>query len=649
MKDSYNKKISNHSHEHKHEHEHEHSHGSMGPILYIIGLILYLIALFYKFPSDIFNKILYLASILFAGYHVIGEGFGDTIRDTVSKKRFSPNIHLLMTLAAVGAILINNFEEAALLILIFAGAHFLEDYAEGKSKREITNLLKMTPTEARLVQEDGSIKIVSIEELSIGDEVQVLNGDQVPTDGKIISGSTSIDESAITGESIPKEKNIGDLVFGSTINGTGTFKMVVTKDSSETVFAKILELVNQSQKNLTKTASKIKKIEPIYVTVVLVLFPLIILMGLMIFNWGWNLSFYRGIVFLISASPCALAASAIPATLSGISNLAKKGVLFKGGSYLSNLNYIKAIAFDKTGTLTEGKPKVTDFYLLENIEKEKIINIVVTMEKNSNHPLATAIVNYFDNNIEELDIEIKNIIGMGIAAKYNGVLYKVGKPTGFTKVNKEIENRRNLFEKEGKTVVYIVEDNQVLGLIALMDLPKENSKTAINYFKSQNIHTVLVTGDSEKVGKAVGDILNIDEVIANVLPEEKSLVIEKLKEKYGIVGMTGDGVNDAPALVKADIGIAMGDGTDIAIDAADVVLTNNDLLKLSYAHTVSKRLNKIVVQNIVFSMAIVVLLVVLNFIGKMDIALGVIAHEGSTLIVIINGLRLLIPTKEKYL
>lgn len=641
-------KVHNHEHEHENGGGHNHSHGDSksAVILFFAGLTAFIVALFLT-DSSLLQTILFISAMLLSGYHIMLEGITDTIEATKRKRKFSPNVHILMTVAAIGATIIGNYEEGALLIIIFAAAHFMEEYAEGRSKREITNLLKMNPTEARLIEADGSVKVVDVSVLKIGDKLQVLNGDQIATDGVILSGVTSIDESSINGESIPREKTVGDEVFGSTINGNGTFTMEVTKDSSDTLFAKILQLVNQSQSNLSKTATKIQKIEPYYVTAVLIIVPIFILLGPSIFSWTWNESFYRGMVFLISASPCALAASAVPATLSGISNLAKRGVLFKGGSYLANLAGIKAVAFDKTGTLTKGKPSVTDFYFDEIDEattEQNYIDLIVAMEKTANHPLANAILGKFEAK-ESIKLEVENEIGKGLVAQYNGAVYQIGKPTVFKNVSSKIENHNEQYSKDGKTVVYFAKDNQVIGLIAMMDVPNANAIEVISYLKSQNIHTTMITGDSEVTGQAVGRQLGIDEVIGNVLPENKAQVIKDQQARYGTVAMLGDGVNDAPALVTADIGVAMGDGTDIAIDVADAVLMQNDLTKFSYAHKVSKRLDRVVWQNIIFSMLIVAILVTLNVLGKMDITIGVIAHEGSTLIVILNGLRLLLPSK----
>lgn len=631
---------------HSHDHSHEHHHGRSPVVLYMVGFFLFVIGLLLHSSMVVLANSCFFLAVLFAGYHVMGEGFGDTIRDTFATKRFVPNIHLLMTLAAVGAMIIGNFEEAALLILIFAGAHFLEEYAEGKSRREITNLLNLNPTNAQLLLADGTTKMVPVSQLTIGDHVQVLNGAQVPTDGRIITGTTAIDESSINGESIPKEKTIGDDVYGSTMNGSGTIIVEVTKDSSETVFAKIIELVNQSQATLSKTATKIKKFEPIYVTLVLVVLPLAILSGPIFFHWTWYESFYRGLVFLISASPCALAASAVPATLSGISNLAKRGVLFKGGAYLANLAELKALAFDKTGTLTVGKPQVTDFLIIDPSMEAELKEIVYNMERKSNHPLASAIVSELEPTTAIRELAVENSIGTGLVTVSNHDYYQISKPAAFSMVTESIRCQQEQLASEGKTVVFIGKNQEVVGLIALMDIPNEQAKAAIHYFQTQNIHTTMITGDSQQTGEAIGRAVGIDQVIADVLPEEKGRFIETQQAQYGAVGMVGDGINDAPALVKADIGVAMGDGTAVAIDVADVVVMQNDLAKLVDAHQVAKRLSRVVWQNISFSMLVVCILVVLNFMGLANITFGVIVHEGSTLVVILNGLRLLLPNRN---
>lgn len=641
-----------HDHDHEHHHQHteaasscsHHHHGKQPVILYVVGLVLYLIALLSPLPESLSNLFM-LSAMVVAGYQVIFEGIGETITESIRLKKFWPNVHILMTLAAIGAVFLGDYDEGALLILIFSGAHFLEEYAEGRSKREITALLKMNPTKARLRQANGEYVMVEVETLKIGDQLKVLPGDQVPTDGVILEGSSTLNESSINGESMPQEKTVGAEVYGSTINGQGTFTMTVTKVASDTIFAKILTLVNQSQSRLSPTATKIKQIEPLYVKTVLAIVPLFILSGIVIFQWGWYPSFYRGMVLMISASPCALAASAIPASLSGISNLAKRGVLFKGGSYLANLADVQAVAFDKTGTLTQGNPAVTDVYFIDERKASDWTKIIVSMENSANHPLAKAMLRHFDQ-VSPIVLDVQNDIGKGLKTIYKGKEYKIGKQDFFANIASELLVQTERLTKQGKNVVFFGENDHVVGYLAMMDLPQPTASSVIDYLNTQGIQTVMITGDATLTGQAVGDLLGISQVKGNVLPEQKSTIITELQQQYGKTVMLGDGINDAPALVQADIGFAMGDGTDVAIDVADAVIMKNDLTRFKYAHQVSKKLDRIVWQNMIFSMLIVALLVVFNFFGKIEIGLGVFVHEGSTLVVILNGLRLLLPIKE---
>lgn len=619
----------------------EHRHRKTPVTLYFIGLALTIAALFVSENNLVLKNILFTLASIAAGYHVIIlEGVGETIVHTRLKRRFTPNSHILMGLAAIGASIIGNFWEATLLILIFSGAQFLEHYAEGRSKREITKLLQMTPTTARLIVSKSNIQIVEVKDLKVGDHLQVLNGDQVPIDGVILSGITSIDESSISGESIPREKYIGDQVFGSTINGSGTFTMEVTKESKDTLFSKIIQLVDQNQNNQTKAASIIQKLEPKYVIFVLISIPLIVIGAVIFFNYTWMHSIYRGLVLLVATSPCAIAAATISVTLSTTSNLARHGVLSKGSAYLSQLADIKAIAFDKTGTLTQGKPKVTNYYFSDAINKDYLIDIIVALEKESNHPLADAILQKFEpKNI--LNINTTNHIGKGLEGNYNNKNYRIGKPSAFEKTSDEYINLNHKWSSNGNTVVYVAEDENVIGVIALMDTPREEAKATISYFQKLGIHTTLITGDSEITGQSVARDLGIDEAITNVMPHDKSNIISSQKKKYGITAMVGDGVNDAPALVNADVGIAMGDGTDVAVEVSDLALIHNDISKLVHAHKTSTKMKRVIWQNIFISMGVVAFLVTATFTNLTDITTSVIFHEGSTLVVILNGLRLL--------
>ena len=604
---------------------------------YLLGVAAFIGGLFITQPLA--RAGLLIAAAVAAGYHVIAEGVIETIQDSKKQHRFAPNIHILMALAAVGAIAIGSYEEAAMLILIFAGADFLEDYVENKSRKEITALLAMAPLEARRYGHDGEFEVVPVAALKIGDRLQILNGAQVPTDGVIIAGTASLDESAISGESIPREKQVGDEVFGGTLNGQSTFDMRVTKASDETVFAKIIQMVQTAQATPTKMASVIQRFEPLYVKVVLAALPLVFLAGPLLLHWSWMTSVYRTIVFLVAVSPCALAASAVPATLAGISNLARHGVLFKGGRYLANLTQLKAIAFDKTGTLTKGTPTVTDSEFAADVDQAAVMAVVTAMEKQSNHPLANAIVTHYPATDVVIDT-VHNEIGKGLTADYQGHTYTVGKPQRFTHAPALFRQRAMALGQQGKTVIFVAVDQTVVGLIALMDEAKSSAKAAIAYLKHHDIQPVMITGDAKQTGEAVAADLGIKQVVTNVLPDQKVAVVKQLQETMRPIAMVGDGVNDAPALANAEVGIAMGSGTDVAI--ADVVLIKNDLSRLAFAHQVSTKMNRIVVENLVFSMAVVLLLVTLNVLQLTNIAWGVFLHEGSTLMVILNGLRLLL-------
>ncbi|SMS13516.1 heavy metal translocating P-type ATPase [Levilactobacillus zymae] len=606
--------------------------------LYLSGLLLFGISLLLPAPFQAGG--LLLATGL-SGYHVTAEGLQDTLRASRQHRQFTPNIHLLMFLAAFGAILIGSFREAALLMLIFAGAHFLEEYAEGKSNREITALLDLNPVEARRLTAQQTVELVSVADLAVGDRLQVLNGDQVPTDGTITQGTAVINEATITGESLPREKQVGDAVYGSTLNGDSSFQMVVTKTSQETTFAQIVALVQHAQTSLGTTATWIERFEPRYVKVVLALIPLVFLTNRFLLDWTLATSLYRTIVFLIAASPCALAAAAVPATLSGLSNLAKQGVLFKGGHTLTELSDLQAIAFDKTGTLTQGQPQVTDVSWAPTADPVTLTNLLVAMERQSNHPLATAITAHFTPT-EPLPLAVTNTVGIGLQATYHGQVIAIGKPTAFPALPVDVAQTIHDLTAQGKTIVLLAVDQQIQLLIALMDRPAEHAAATITYFNQQQIHTELITGDTLLTGQAIGRQLQVQHVSANTLPASKAALIAAQQRRFKTVAMVGDGVNDAPALAQANIGIAMGGGTDVAIDVADMVLMTNDLTKLTTAHRLSRRLQLIVRENLVLALIVVALLIVLNFLQLTDIAWGVVLHEGSTLVVILNGLRLLL-------
>ncbi|MCA9765318.1 MAG: heavy metal translocating P-type ATPase [Carnobacterium sp.] len=605
----------------------------------ILSGSLIIIGLFFTFTDyNTIAALVYISSFIIGGFHQAKEG----LQDTIQNKKL--NVDILMVLAALGASAIGYWMEGALLIFIFSLSGSLEVYATNKSTKAITELMTLTPESAMLIQSDGSIKEIPTSSLSIGDKLMVSKGTTIPIDGILLSKEGLIDESAISGESIPSEKVAGDEVIGGTINLQEGITVQVSKDSSNTLFAKILRMVDEAQSTPSKTATMIEAIENKYVISVLVFVPVMIAIFYFILNWGWNESFYRGMVLLTVASPCALVASAAPATLSAISNSARKGILFKGGSYLENFGQIRAIAFDKTGTLTQGKPVVTESFFKPEENKQAIINVCVAMEKTSTHPIARAIVEAFsETSNHELVIEnLKDHTGHGLSGKAYGEEWKIGKKDyALIEKNTLFTDRAETLQEEGKTVIYISKNNQVVAYFGLLDTPKEEAKQMVDYFKSQGVYTIMITGDNPATAATVGAIVGVDEVKANCLPDEKAELIKELKNKYGSIAMIGDGINDAPALANASIGIAMGAGTDIAMDVADVVLMKNDLTQLAYSHQLSNRLKKITIQNIVFAISVIIILIISNLFQIITLPLGVVGHEGSTILVILNGLRLL--------
>lgn len=636
-----------HAHSHQHQH-HDHAHDrvhafSWTVFAYMLGLLAFITGLLLGKGSLLAN-VLYSLTVILSGYHVLSEGLLETWQASYKSRRFCPNTHLLMGLAALGAMAIGQFQEAALLILIFAGAHFLEDYAEAKSKKEMTSLLAMQPQEARLLAEDGTVNIVPVQDLVVGDRVQVLNGTQIPIDGQIVSGQAVINEAMINGESMPQEKSVGDRVYAATLNGNSSFVMRVTSLADETTFAKILGLVKEAQAKQSPVASQIQLLEPVYVKGALLFTALYALVMALWASLSLHEVAYRTLVMLIALSPCALAASAIPATLSALSNLAKQGVLVKAGSHLHQVSELSTIAFDKTGTLTQGRPQVTDILL--SAEAEKLLAVWVSMERQANHPLAQAIVARYAD-LPVLDLEVSNQMGQGLYADYQGHSYQVAKPTAFEAVASGYENQRRDWESQGKTVVYLAQNQEVLGAVALMDIAKDDARQTLDYFKQVGVKTVMLTGDAELTGQVIGQQLGIQYVQAQVMPDQKAEEIRKLMGKHQMVAMVGDGINDAPALASASLGIAMGQGTDVAMETADVILVRNQLQSLSYLHRLAKKHDRIIWQNIGFSMLVVLALVIMNVGQVSNIALSVVGHEGSTLLVILNGLRLLVPLSSR--
>lgn len=581
----------------------------------------------------------YITAYVIGGYAKAKEGITETIK---SRKL---NVEILMILAAIGSAMIGYWTEGAILIFIFAMSGALETYAMNKSHREISALMELQPEEAWLVRGGFEPIKIAVSELTLGDHVLVKPGERIPVDGVIFKGQSTIDEAAITGESMPVTKEVGTNVFAGTVNLNGTLTINVTKRSDETMFQKIIKLVESAQSEKSPSQQFIERFESIYVKIVLIVVLLMLFVPHYAFGWDWSTTFYRAMVLLVVASPCALVASVMPATLAAISNGARNGILFKGGIHLEHIGNIKLLAVDKTGTLTEGTPVVTDFIVRENVATEDALAILATIEGQSTHPLAQAISRYAKEQKIQLlkDVSIKDIPGHGIEGTVNNINYKVGKPDFV--VRAEAENfsngALNRLAAEGKTVIFIRDDNGILALAAMKDTVREEAKKAVSALKEHGIHVVMLTGDNEHTANVIAKEAGVNEYVAECLPETKVEYIKKYNKQYEQVGMVGDGINDAPALATASVGIAMGDGTDVALETADIVLMKNNLTKIEYAIRMSRKMQRIVKQNMFFSISVIILLVISNFFQAINLPLGVIGHEGSTILVILNGLRML--------
>jgi Zn2+/Cd2+-exporting ATPase len=595
--------------------------------------------LFDKYGVGADSIIAYLLAFTIGGFAKAKEG----IEATYENKEL--NVEMLMIFAAVGSAIIGYWTEGAVLIFIFAVSGALETYTMNKSHKEISSLMGLQPDEALLIK-DGTETKVAVAELQVGDHILIKPGERVPSDGKIKKGQTNIDESAITGESMPVSKSSNDEMFAGTVNLTGSITVEVTKASSDTLFQKIIQLVQSAQSEKSPSQLFIERFEGTYVKVVLAVVVLMFFIPHFLLGWSWHESFYRAMILLVVASPCALVASIMPATLSAISNGAKHGILVKGGVHLENLGHLEAIAFDKTGTLTKGKPEVTEVIVKDGLEKVDLLWKAASIESHSNHPLAQAIVNYVKGELKKELLapdSLEDVSGWGVKARINGEKWKIGKADFVGKEYAETfaGGIAKGIASEGNTLVYIQINGELSGMIALKDVVREETKFAIDRLKKDGIHTVMLTGDSEKTARAIATESHVDQFFAECLPEEKVEQLKELKTKYKTVAMVGDGINDAPALAIANVGIAMGEGTDVALETADIVLMKNDLPRIAEAIRLSQRMNKIIKQNVVFSIAVIMLLISSNFFQILDLPYGVIGHEGSTILVILNSLRLL--------
>jgi len=602
---------------------------------------------------------LYIGSYFFGGFFTAKEAI-----ETISKGEFE--IDFLMLVAAIGAAILGEWAEGALLLFLFSMGHSLEHYAMNKARKSIAALAEMAPKTA-LLKENGKTEEVGIEELSIGDIIVVKPNSKISADGVVVNGKSSVNQAPITGESIPvdkmpvenpekdwsQEKDIKDenRAFSGTINGNNTLEIKVIKEAKDSTLSRLVKLVNEAQTQKSPTQRLTDTFEKYFVPSVLALVVLLNFAFLVI-DETFRQSFYRAMAVLVAASPCALAISTPSAVLSGVARAAKSGVLIKGGRPLEDLGVLTAIAFDKTGTLTEGKPKLTKVLALGDFDEDEMLRIAVAVETLSDHPLAKAVVHDGKERVKNSDFPVAEnleaVLGKGIKASLGNEKIYIGNLELYealddNKPSKEISDTVKNLESEGNTTMLIRQDDKYIGIIALMDTPRKEAKSTLEQLKKIGIkRMIMLTGDNQNVADAVAKEIGLTDAWGGLLPEEKVEAIKELREKESKLAMVGDGVNDAPAMANSTVGIAMGAaGSDVALETADIALMADTLEGLPFAIGLSRKAKSIIKQNLWISLGVVGILIPLTIFGITTIGPAVLLHEGSTLIVVFNALRLL--------
>lgn len=662
-----------HDHDHAHEHDHnqathDHSHGGIfGEKTELIFAIICGVLLgigfglsFIKNVSPFVSIGFYIGAYFFGGFYTTKEAI-----ESISKGEFE--IDFLMLVAAIGAAILGNWEEGALLLFLFSLGHSLEHFAMEKARKSIAALSELAPKTALLKVESGT-KEVKIDELKKGDVIIIKPNTKISADGIVVNGSGSVNQAPITGESIPVDKiavdnkdfnidSVSDLdnkhkVFAGTINGNELLEIKVTKEAKDSTVSRLVKMVNEAQTQKSPTQQFTDKFEKYFVPSVLLLVVLLCFAFLVI-DEPFSKSFYRAMAVLVAASPCALAISTPSAVLSGVARAARAGVLVKGGRPLEDLGNLSVLAFDKTGTLTEGKPKLTGIVPLTGMTESELLKVVVAVESLSDHPLAKAIVRDGQKRLNNEQIpqahDMEAVLGKGIKAALGSDEVFMGNVKLFesldeVKPSEEILNKVSESEKAGNTTMLVRRNNEYIGIIAVMDTPRPEAKEALLKLKRTGIQKMaMLTGDNKEVAEAIAAETGITDIYAGLLPEQKVEIIQKMASGENKVAMVGDGVNDAPAMAKSTVGIAMGAaGSDVALETADIALMGDKLSLLPFAIGLSRKAKGIITQNLVISLGVVAILIPLTILDIASIGPAVIAHEGSTLVVVFNALRLLV-------
>ena len=618
------------AHEHDHEHEEEEENLKAEIIKLVISLIIFAIAFFKIVPEKIATW-LFVASYILSGYEVLLKSIKNIFRGEVFDENF------LMSIATLGAFAINKPGEAAAVMIFYNVGELFEDYAVGKSKKSIIQLMNIKPKIANL-KKGNEIKVVEPEELKVGDIIVVKAGEKIPVDGVVINGQTTINTAALTGESVPRKVKVDDEVLAGCINESDVIEVKVTKEFKDTAINEIIELVKNSNKTKSKTELFITKFAKVYTPIVVVL-ALVLAFVPPIFVGFQNLGEWvkRALVFLVTSCPCAIVLSVPLGYFAGIGKAGKEGVLIKGSNYLDVLTKANTMVLDKTGTITKGNFEVSKIILAEKIKEEELLEIAAVAESMSNHPIAKSIISKVNKKISQEEIEeYKEIAGMGIKAKYHGEEIVAGNAKLLEK-----EEIKYYPCNEIGAIVYVAKNKKYLGAIVISDTVKPDSKEAIEGFKKNGISKIcMLTGDNKEIAENIAKQVGIEEVHCNLLPGEKVKELQKLKNEQNIIIAIGDGINDSPILAEADIGASMGlNGQDLAIETSDIVIMDGKLSSFNKAIKVSKRTKKIIMQNIYFALGIKVIVLVLGAFGISTMWEAVFADVGVTFITVLNSLR----------
>ncbi|WP_374694528.1 heavy metal translocating P-type ATPase [Hydrogenophaga pseudoflava] len=635
-----------------HDHDHDHRHDDRGLAL-PEGLPRYALALLLAFVAE---SISFFApsTLVFTGLGMalaaaaIGlAGFSTYVKGLAALRNRRLNINALMTVAVTGAFLIGQWPEAAMVMALYAIAELIEARSVDRARNAIKGLLNMTPEMAEVQQADGSWSDALVKTVAIGSIVRIKPGARVPLDGEVVAGNTSIDQSPVTGESIPVDKAAGDLVFAGTINATGMVEVRVKSEANDTLLARIIHAVEQAQGSRAPTQQFVDRFASIYTPAVFALALAVCLLTPWLMGWTWMQAIYKALVLLVIACPCALVISTPVTVVSGLAAAARRGILIKGGVHLEGARKIKAIALDKTGTITQGKPKLVATEVLTGGPGEsQVLRWASDLSAHSDHPVSQAIAQGLEREKGgSLFTGFTALPGRGVEAQADGLTLILGNHRLMEErglCSPQIEARLAEQEAQGRTVTMLASSSQVLAIFAVADTIKESSREAIAELHALGVTSVMLTGDNVATAKAIAMQAGIDDARGNLLPEDKLAAIEALQKQFGCVAMTGDGINDAPALARSDIGFAMGGaGTDTAMEAADVVIMNDDLRRIPETIRLSRKTQSILWQNIALALGIKAVFLLLALFNGATMWMAVFADMGGSLLVVFNGLRVL--------